>query len=98
MICPYCHQEHPDNTVFCPQTGNRIQNEVKIACMANPDCPIHGQYILPPNARYCPECGSELRPQPSPQPQAESENNNSATQINFDECIDELNNLYKLTN
>ena len=27
MICPYCHQEHPDNTQYCPQTGRKIQDK-----------------------------------------------------------------------
>ena len=44
MICPYCHQEHPDNTLYCPQTGRKIQDK-KLACTENPHCSIHGQFL-----------------------------------------------------
>lgn len=60
MKCPYCHQEHPDDAVFCPQTGQRIQED-KLACTENPNCPIHGQRILPLDAVFCPECGAALK-------------------------------------
>lgn len=98
MICPYCHQEHPDNTVFCPQTGKRIQEE-KQACMENPDCPIHGQFILPIDSCFCPECGCSLKKydtQENRQPRYE--HGCISTKINFNDCVDELNNLYKLKN
>lgn len=60
MICPYCHQEHPDNTQYCPQTGRKIQDK-KLACTENPHCSIHGQFILPAGSRFCPECGSPIK-------------------------------------
>lgn len=97
MICPYCHQEHPDNTIFCPQTGNRIQEE-KLACTENPHCPIHGQFILPAASLFCPECGSPIkRPNIQRERQTRVENSDSSININFDDCLDELNKLYKIT-
>lgn len=57
MKCPYCNQEHPDNTKFCPETGKKL-GQLK-AC-SNPDCPDYGKYILPLDSRFCPSCGCEI--------------------------------------
>lgn len=92
MICPFCHQEHPDNTIFCPQTGNRIQEE-KLACTENPHCPIHGQFILPAASLFCPECGSPIKRKDTRR-ELQIEDNTSSISINFDDCIDEINKLY----
>ena len=55
MKCPYCGQEHPDNFIFCPVTGQRIVPQFK-AC-TNEQCPDFGKYILPLDSRFCPRCG-----------------------------------------
>ena len=52
MICPYCHQEHPDNVSFCPITGKKL-NKTPPAC---PNC----RSILPQGVRFCPHCGLVL--------------------------------------
>ena len=28
MECPYCNQEHPNGTKFCPETGNKMPNPI----------------------------------------------------------------------
>lgn len=57
MKCPHCGQEHPDNTKFCPETGQRIS--FMKACQ-NEACDNFGKYILPPEAMFCSECGKSL--------------------------------------
>ena len=52
MICPYCHQEHPDNVVFCPITGKKLDT-------TPPSCP-NCRNILPQGVRFCPHCGLVL--------------------------------------
>ena len=58
MKCPYCNQEHEEDTVYCPRTGKKIENPVK-AC-GNPDCPKFGMYILSPDSEFCPKCGKPI--------------------------------------
>ena len=83
MICPYCHQEHPDNTLYCPQTGRKIQDK-KLACTENPHCSIQGQFILPAGSRFCPECGSPIKQRDAPrEQQAENRNNSSSATLTF---------------
>ena len=95
MICPYCHQDHPDNTQYCPQTGRKIQDK-KLACTENPHCSIHGQFILPAGSRFCPECGSPIKQRDTPR-ERQTKNNNSSTTINFEDSLDEINNIFKIT-
>lgn len=59
MKCPYCNQEHPDNTKFCPETGMKLES---LKACSNPECPDFGKYILPFDSRFCPTCGCELAP------------------------------------
>lgn len=97
MKCPYCNQEHSDDAVFCPQTGKRIQED-KLACTENPDCPIHGQRILPLNAIYCPECGAALKKSShSRRANNEEPHEKWDTKIDFSACLDELNEFFKLS-
>lgn len=98
MKCPYCHQEHPNDAIFCPQTGRRIQED-KLACTENPECPIHGQRILPLNAVYCPECGTTLKKSSnSCRANNETSIEDSNATIDFNACLDELNESFKLSN
>lgn len=62
MKCPYCSQEHPADTKFCPETGEKIKmNNVDdlIACN-NPMCEEFGKKVLPFDSNFCPVCGSQL--------------------------------------
>ncbi|MCJ7435292.1 MAG: zinc-ribbon domain-containing protein, partial [Anaerolineales bacterium] len=51
MQCSHCNQEHPEGTLFCPQTGNKIT-------IPNV-CPKCGKPI-DPNWLYCNHCGRKL--------------------------------------
>lgn len=59
MKCPHCNGEHPDNFKFCPETGERIEPQLK-AC-TNKDCPDYGKSILPLEAKFCPRCGKQIQ-------------------------------------
>lgn len=61
MRCPHCGQEHPDNFLFCPITGEIITPRLK-ACI-NKQCTDYGKYILPLDGRFCPSCGKQLNNQ-----------------------------------
>ena len=63
MKCPHCGREHPDDFLFCPSTGKKI--EILKAC-ANPQCPNLGKHILPVVALFCPVCGKQLENDASP--------------------------------
>lgn len=52
MICPHCHQEHPDSARFCPVTGQEITNN-------QPICPNCYRETLP-GLSYCTFCGAKL--------------------------------------
>lgn len=58
MKCPYCNQEHDEDTIYCPRTGKKIENSMK-AC-DNPDCPKFGMYILSQDSEFCPRCGKPI--------------------------------------
>lgn len=58
MKCPYCNQDHPDDFQFCPKTGKRIENQNK-AC-TNEQCSAYGKYVLPQDAKFCPNCGCAI--------------------------------------
>ena len=55
MKCPHCGQEHPDNQIECPSTGNGL----KKACI-NEKCSYYGEYLWPLEKEDCPCCGHPL--------------------------------------
>jgi hypothetical protein len=61
MKCIHCNQEHPDDFMFCPKTGAKIEPQYK-AC-TNKECRDFGKYILPLEAKFCPRCGKEIEGQ-----------------------------------
>lgn len=51
MICPFCNQEHSDDTRFCPKTGEKIERlQMCQECNA----------VVPEDAIFCPECGNRV--------------------------------------
>jgi len=48
MICPHCDGEHPSGVVFCPNTGQKIETEIR--------CGNCGE-ILQPGWQVCAYCG-----------------------------------------
>ena len=58
MKCIHCNQEHPDDFMFCPKTGAKIEPQLK-AC-TNEECRDYGKRILPMEAKFCPRCGKEI--------------------------------------
>lgn len=56
MKCPHCGQEHPDNTKFCPETGKKLEQQLRFC--DKPDCNF--RQPLPPTANFCPNCGKPL--------------------------------------
>ena len=63
MKCIHCNQEHPDDFMFCPITGVKLEPQKK-AC-TNEECCDYGKYILPPEANFCPRCGHKIERQES---------------------------------
>lgn len=51
MKCPFCGQEHPDNSKFCLETGKPLQSQIK-------KCEKCGYENVPIEAKFCPRCGS----------------------------------------
>lgn len=58
MKCPYCNQEHPIDTKFCPETGNKMPSPI-VGC-PNKKCINYCRKDIPVHYKYCPECGSPL--------------------------------------
>lgn len=52
MRCNYCNSEHPDSTLYCPNTGKKIEQILK--------CNQCGNINIPKGAGYCPKCGNSL--------------------------------------
>lgn len=52
MKCPYCGQEHPDNSKFCSETGKPLQSQTK-------KCEKCGYENVPIEAKFCPRCGAK---------------------------------------
>ncbi len=52
MKCPHCGQEHPDDSLSCPVTGNRI---------AAFECPNCGQVVMA-GSESCPYCATSFIP------------------------------------
>lgn len=63
MKCPYCNQNHPDDTKYCPQTGKQIKQQL-LSCL-NSKCKYFGKHILPLDTHYCPDCGTPMHDIPS---------------------------------
>ena len=61
MKCPFCNQEHPDNTKFCPETGNKIE----MTSLTCPSCEFRDITI---DSKFCPQCGHPLQGDPSISP------------------------------
>ena len=57
MKCPYCNQEHPEGTKFCPETGQKMSS---LCGCPNPDCVNYMKTDLSESFKYCPECGTKL--------------------------------------
>lgn len=53
MKCPFCNQEHPDKTKFCPETGNKLE-------MTSLTCSSCGFYGIPIGSKFCPNCGNPI--------------------------------------
>ena len=53
MKCPHCGQEHPDDFLLCPYTGNPLASKTKIC--GNPACKYSN---VPIEAKFCPRCGT----------------------------------------
>lgn len=53
MKCPYCGQEHPDNSKFCSETGKPLQSQTK-------KCEKCGYENVPVEAKFCPRCGNSF--------------------------------------
>lgn len=65
MECPYCHQEHPQGTTFCPSTGQKISTSFskKESTQQNDIlCPVCSSPVKK-GGSYCPRCGSPLQVQ-----------------------------------
>jgi hypothetical protein len=50
MHCPHCGQEHPDTTVFCPVTGQKLTADFCTNCGAE----------LQQSWKVCPKCGTPV--------------------------------------
>lgn len=51
MRCPYCQQDHPDDSLFCPETGQKFDLPTT--------CPHCGAQV-DPDWEHCVRCGSPL--------------------------------------
>lgn len=51
MKCPYCGQEHPDDFMFCPISGQPLKQQTK-------KCPSCEYGNVPIEAKFCPRCGN----------------------------------------
>lgn len=58
MKCPYCGQEHSDNSKFCSETGKPLQSQTK-------KCEKCGYENVPVEAKFCPRCGGSFSFGPS---------------------------------
>lgn len=58
MKCTHCNGEHPADFKFCPVTGKEMVQPFK-AC-TNPECVDFNKHTLPPDALFCPRCGSRI--------------------------------------
>ena len=57
MLCPYCKNEHPDQTVFCPITGQPLAPIPNITVSNCANCGAS----LPMDAQRCPVCGASVK-------------------------------------
>ena len=55
MKCPFCQQEHPGDSKFCPVTGKEINDQI-FTSQQSKSCPVCG-YINPTENKFCENCG-----------------------------------------
>jgi len=55
MLCPYCNQEHPDEMIDCPITGNKLKRACNYSL-----CSYYGEFLFPLEQETCPCCGKSL--------------------------------------
>ena len=53
MKCPFCGQEHPDNFIYCPISGQSLKQQTK-------KCPNCLYENVPIEAKFCPRCRYEF--------------------------------------
>ncbi len=53
MYCKKCEKQLPDDSLFCPFCGERVNQEPKVAC-----CPVCKKTI-PDDSEFCPFCGQQ---------------------------------------
>ena len=51
MKCPKCKEEIADNSIYCPNCGDKLNLNNSIYC---PNC---GDKLNLNNSMYCPNCG-----------------------------------------
>ena len=85
MKCIHCNQEHPDDFMFCPKTGAKIEPQLK-AC-TNKECQDFGKYILPLEAKFCPRCGEKIEEEES----SEEKKNTNKTSSKKEESYGYIN-------
>ena len=92
MICIHCNQEHPDDFMFCPKTGAKI--ELK-AC-TNEECRDYGKRILPIEAKFCPRCGKVIKEEKINRKEETANSNSNESKLDFTKAIDSINNMFNL--
>ena len=55
MICPSCHSEVPDGSMFCTNCGKKLDTPAP----SGPVCPVCGAQVAP-GAKFCTNCGNKL--------------------------------------
>ena len=53
MKCPHCGQEHPDDFMFCPTSGQSLVPQTKKCDNCKYEC-------IPVEAKFCPRCGKKF--------------------------------------
>lgn len=69
MKCKHCGEVHPDDYLFCPATGKKIEPDKLI-------CKVCGNKSFPEKSKFCPCCGTELDGQKSKQKSDKLTNHN----------------------
>ena len=53
MKCPHCGQEHPDDFMYCPTSGQSLVPQTKKCDNCKYEC-------IPVEAKFCPRCGKKF--------------------------------------